>query len=198
MDYEILSWISRTFGNSKFFAVLSRVLSFIGDKYCLIALVVLLLCFKKTRKVGLYVMIAGAISWGLNNFIIKDIIKRDRPFVTYPELSNMCELAGEALPGEYSMASGHSITSMAVAVAIMFFSKKWGGVAIGVSVLIGLSRLGLCVHYPTDVLVGWMLGAIFAVGLHYLTNIVLKFIESKREKNKNEKISVSNEKSEQN
>lgn len=198
MDYAVLFWISRTFGNSKFFAVFSRVLSFIGDKYCLVALVILLLCFKKTRKLGLYVMIAGGLSWAVNNFVIKEIVKRDRPFVTYPELTNMCNLAGEALPGEYSMASGHSITSMAVAVSIMFFSKKWGGVAIAVAVLIGLSRLGLCVHYPTDVLVGWILGAIFAVGLHYLMNVILKFIKSKWEKNKNEKISISNEKSEQN
>lgn len=191
MDYAVLSWINNTFGNSKFFAVLSRVLSFIGSKWGMIALVILLLVFKKTRKLGLYVMIAGGLTWLINDFIIKNIIKRDRPFVTYEELKNMCVLAGEELPNGYSMASGHSATSMAVAVAIMFFSKKWGGVAIGISVLIGLSRLGLCVHYPTDVLLGWAIGAIFAVALHFATKFALKFIESKWG-NKNEENSISN------
>lgn len=195
MDYAVLAWINDVFGNSKLFAIISRLVSFIGSKWGMIALVVILLSIKKTRKIGLYVMIAGGVSWFINDFIIKDIIKRDRPFVTYEELRNMCGLAGEELPDGYSMPSGHSVTSMAVAVAIMFFSRKWGGVAIGASVLIGFSRLGLCVHYPTDVLLGWIVGAVFAVALHYATNYVLKFINSKWG-NKNEKDSISNEKSE--
>lgn len=197
MDYEILSWVSKTFGSSKFFAVLSSILSFIGDKYFVIGFVVLLLCFKKTRKVGFYVMIAGGIAVFINNCLIKNIVKRDRPFISHPELANMCELAGIDLPDEYSMASGHSVTSMAVAIAIMFFSKRWGILAIIVSVLIGLSRIGLCVHYPTDVFVGWVLGAVIAIGLHFLTNYGVKLFNSKRG-NKNEKNSISNEKSEQN
>lgn len=191
MDYAVLTWVNNTFGNSRFFAVVSRLLSFIGSKWGMIALVVLLLAFKKTRKVGLFVMIAGGATFIINDFIIKNIVKRDRPFVTYEELKNMCVLAGEELPDGYSMTSGHSATSMAVAVAIMFFSRKWGGVAIGVSVLIGLSRLGLCVHYPTDVLLGWIVGAVLAVGLHFATKYALKFINLKWG-NKNEKNSLSN------
>lgn len=196
MDYSILSWINETFGSSKAFAVISRIFSFIGSKWGMVALVLILLCFKKTRKVGFYVMVAGGLTALINSAIIKPIIQRDRPFVTYPELENMCILAGEEFPDGFSMASGHSATAMAVAVAIMFFSKKWGSVAMAMAVLIGLSRLGLCVHYPTDVLTGWIIGAIFAVGLHYLTTLGLKFINSKWGK-KNEKVSVSNEKQEQ-
>lgn len=196
MDYAVLSWINRVFGGSKFVAVLARVFSFIGDKWGMIALVGLLLFFKKTRKVGLYVMIAGGLTWVFNDLILKVIIKRDRPFVTYPELENMCNLAGESLPDGYSMFSGHSSTAMAVAVAIMFFSKKWGSVATIVAFFIGLSRLVLCVHYPTDVLGGFVIGVVLSIGLHYLTNLGLKLISSIR-RNKNEKNSVSNEKSTQ-
>lgn len=196
MDYEVLSWISRVFGESKFVAVLARIFSFIGDKWGMIVLVGLLLCFKKTRKVGFYVMIAGGLTWVFNDLILKLIIKRDRPFVTHPELANMCELAGEALPDGYSMFSGHSSTAMAVAVAIMFFSKKWGSVSLFVAVLIGVSRLILCVHYPTDVLGGFVVGAVLSIGLHYLTNLGFKILSSIKEK-KNEKNSVSNEKSTQ-
>lgn len=195
MDYSILSWISRTFGTSKLFGIIARVLSFIGGKWGVIAIIILLLCFKKTRKVGLYVMIAGGVTFLLNDVVIKNIVKRDRPFVTYPELANMCKMAGEEFPDGYSMASGHSATSMAMAVAIMFFSKKWGGLSIGLSVLIGLSRLALCVHFPTDVLTGWILGLVLSIGLHYATNWGLKLIY-KKWGNKNEKHSSSNEKQE--
>ena len=143
------------------------------------------------RKIKLRHGELGASDCKWYDFVIKNIIKRDRPFVTHEELKNMCMLAGEELPDGYSMTSGHAAVSMAVAVAIMFFSKKWGGVAIGVSVLVGLSRLGLCVHYPTDVLLGWVVGVAFAIGLHFATNVALKFINSKWG-NKNEKNSSSN------
>ena len=69
MDYNVLSWISRVFGESKFVAVLARIFSFIGDKWGMIILVALLLCFKKTRKVGFYVMIAGGLTWVFNDLI---------------------------------------------------------------------------------------------------------------------------------
>ena len=196
MDYDVLSWISRVFGESKFVAVMARIFSFIGDKWGMIALVGLLLCFKKTRKAGIYVMIAGGLTWVFNDLILKMIIKRDRPFVSHPELVNMCKLAGEALPDGYSMFSGHSATAMAVAVAIMFFSRKWGSVAIVMAVLIGVSRLILCVHYPTDVLGGLVIGAVLSIGLHYLTNLGFKLLNSFKEM-KNEKNSVSNKKSTQ-
>lgn len=198
MDYSILSWISRTFGGSKALAIFAKIFSIIGDKWGVIAIVLVLLCFKKTRKIGLFVMIAGGFTAILNDIVIKNIIKRDRPFELYPELKNMCELAKYEFPDGYSMASGHAATSMAMAVAVMFFSKKWGGVSIALSVLVGLSRLVLCVHFPTDVLVGWVLGAALAVGLHYLTKIGLKFINKKWGNKKDEENSISIEKQEQN
>lgn len=196
MDYNILSWISEVFGNNKFVAVFAKILSFIGDKWGILTIVGLLLCFKKTRKVGFYVMVAGGLTWIINDLGIKLIVKRDRPFVTYPELENMCKLAGEALPDGYSFASGHSATAMAIAVAIMFFSRKWGSLAVVLAFLIGLSRIVLCVHFPTDVIAGFLIGAVLAVGFHYLTNLGFKVINSIR-RNKDEKNSVSDKKSEQ-
>jgi undecaprenyl-diphosphatase len=196
MDYEILSWISEVFGNNKFVAVLARILSFIGDKWGVLTIVALLLCFKKTRKIGFYVMVAGGLTWIINDLGVKLIVKRDRPFVTYPELENMCLLAGESFPDGYSFASGHSATAMAIAIAIMFFSRKWGSVAVFVAFLIGLSRLILCVHFPTDVFAGFLIGVVLSVGLHYLTNLGFKVINSIR-RNKNEKNSVSDKKSKQ-
>ena len=197
MDFAVLSWVNRVFGSNKFMAVTARILSFIGDKWGMIAIVVMLLCFKKTRKLGFYVMVAGGLTWVFNDLILKLLIKRNRPFITHPELENMCRLAGEDLPDGYSMFSGHSATAMAVAVAIMFFSRKWGSVAIVVAFFIGLSRLILCVHYPTDVFGGFIIGAVLAIGLHYLTNLGFKIINSIR-RNKDEKNSVSDKKSEQN
>lgn len=128
--------------------------------------------------------------WVLNSVILKPIIARPRPFVTLPALSGICELAGVDLPPEYSMASGHAANSIAIAMTIFMFSKKWGGIALIYPFLVGLSRICLCVHYSSDVIVGWLIGAVVAVAIHYLLNLIIKDFNSKKEK-KNGKVSSS-------
>lgn len=64
----------------------------------------------------------------------------------------------------FSFPSGHSGNSAAVYGSIARFSKKrWMAVtAVGITLLVGCSRFCLGVHYPTDVLCGWLLG-LFAI-----------------------------------
>ena len=63
---------------------------------------------------------------------------------------------------------------MTLAVSVFMFSKKYGIVAIIVSVIIGLTRMILCVHFLTDVLVGFVVGIIFAILIHYLIKFITK------------------------
>jgi membrane-associated phospholipid phosphatase len=72
-----------------------------------------------------------------------------------------------------SFPSGHALETMAALLALLAFvlpmmSRAKGRVAIAVSVLIlvlvGTSRVALNVHYPSDVLAGWSLGYLYALG----------------------------------
>ncbi len=93
---------------------------------------------------------AGALA-----YLLKHIVARPRPELW------------ERLVVEtgYSLPSGHAVASMAVAlcVAIMLWHTKWRGLVVGLGslyvLLIGFTRLYLGVHYPTDVLAGWLLSA---------------------------------------
>jgi len=97
---------------------------------------------------------AGAIA-----YVLKHIVARPRPELW------------ERLVVEtgYSLPSGHAVASMAVAacVVIMLWHTKWRRLAIVLGslyvVLIGFTRLYLGVHYPTDVLAGWLIASVWLI-----------------------------------
>ena len=74
------------------------------------------------------------------------------------------------MPASYSFPSGHSANSMAAftAIALIAVPPRWRrlalSAAIGLGILIGLTRIFLGVHWPSDVLGGWAWG-LFVVGL---------------------------------
>ena len=63
-------------------------------------------------------------------------------------------------PDDFSFPSGHTAASFASVTALWLAGKKqWAMAALPVGVLIAFSRMYLCVHYPTDILGGAILGA---------------------------------------
>ncbi len=93
--------------------------------------------------------------------IMKVVVARPRPEVI------------RRAPGSYSFPSGHtmSATGFAVALAIVFWPTRWRWPVLIAATLyavgIGLSRVYLTVHYPSDVLGGWAL-SLAVVGLVWL------------------------------
>ena len=105
--------------------------------------------------------VAGA---GALNLILKAVFQRDRP-----ELWE--RLVTE---NSYSFPSGHAMASSALAFSIMVVCWptrwRWVGVAAGIAYMavIGLTRLYLGVHYPSDVLAGWMVSAAWIATMVYV------------------------------
>ena len=64
------------------------------------------------------------------------------------------------VPGRFLLSFGHTAASFASVTALWMAGKKqWAMAALPVGVLIAFSRMYLCVHYPTDILGGAILGA---------------------------------------
>lgn len=149
----------------KYFTVLGNS----GAIWIVTALV--LMCFKKTRKCAFTMATALILCLVLGNITLKPLIARIRPFDVKTTLDIIIPK-----PHDFSFPSGHTFSSFASAYVIFKNYRKWGLAAFVFAGLMAFSRLYLCVHYPTDILGGIILGIINGK----LSNtIYYKYIERK-------------------
>ncbi|MDD2284262.1 MAG: phosphatase PAP2 family protein [Paludibacter sp.] len=106
-------------------------------------------------KDACYIALASAINLGMT-VILKESIRRERPGETYPEYITMYKKAID-----FAMPSGHTSTCFATATALSLKYPEWYIIvpAYAWATSVGLSRMHLGMHYPTDVLAGAALGA---------------------------------------
>ena len=127
-----------------------------GQIWLLVSLA--LLIPRKTRKAGICIISSYILVFLIGQYALKDLIARPRPChidETVPLLVKR--------PGSYSCPSTHSAWAFAAATSIYCYHKR-AGIVVGVIALImGFSRLYLFVHFPTDVLIGAVMGIVLAV-----------------------------------
>ncbi|MBR2320447.1 MAG: phosphatase PAP2 family protein [Clostridia bacterium] len=163
-ELSILWWIREHLTNPFLDTVMPYISSLArhGEFWILVALI--LVCFKKTRKAGVAMGIAMAAGYLIGNMGMKNLFARTRPYdVTEVQLL-------VAKLHDFSFPSGHTLVSFEAATALWFYHRKWGVAAFVLAALIGLSRLYLFVHYPTDVLAGAVLGIGIGLAACFVTN----------------------------
>lgn len=145
-----------------------KVITRFGDVVLLLMVCATLLVIPKSRKsYGLPAIISVVVAAGLN-YAIKHAVARPRP--------DILRLIAET---GYSFPSGHAMISAAFYVTLaLIIWGRWKGnrgrttivmMLFGVlTILIGLSRVYLGVHYASDIIVGWLLGSLIAYGSYRL------------------------------
>ena len=156
----------------------------LGNKgYLWIAIGIILIIFKKTRKTGILLLISLLISHLLNNFVLKILIDRPRPYEVIP---NVRMLIGKV--EETSFPSGHSAIAFGSAFVIFLREKGWlRWTALVMAILMALSRLYVGVHYPTDVLAGSIVGMLIASGVIFSEKNISRKIKPKLNQERNRK-----------
>lgn len=135
-----------------------KAITYLGNWQSIVILCLVLLILPPTRIPYGVPVASGAIFVTILNKIIKNIVQRPRP-------DDILHLVQE---GGFSFSSGHSITSMFVYGMLIYLIRKNVQNRILANILtvllcipligVGISRIYLGVHYPTDVLAGWCLG----------------------------------------
>jgi undecaprenyl-diphosphatase len=106
--------------------------------------------WKLTSASGL---VAAAIAM-LTNQVISYLWDRPRPFTAHAAATHLLS----APSPDPSFPSDHAAVAFAIAFAVLAFSRRGGIVFLAAATLIGLSRIALGMHYPSDVLAGAAVG----------------------------------------
>jgi membrane-associated phospholipid phosphatase len=104
---------------------------------------------------------------------LKFAVKRDRPFITYPDIEKL------TAAGSLSFPSGHTSSAFSLATSLSLIYPKWYVIAPSFlwASSVGYSRMHLGVHYPSDVLAGAIIGSGTAWLSYELNNYFFKRIQ---------------------
>ncbi|MDD2529736.1 MAG: phosphatase PAP2 family protein [Bacteroidales bacterium] len=173
-----------------FFGFLSHNLSFV----LAILSAFLLLTIKKYRKDFWILIVLVALSFLLADRIsvlcFKDVFQRLRPShalegVNLVKLSSW-HLIYDYKGGLYGFVSSHAANAFSLATIFSVLGKKYKLFPVLIyswAILVGYSRIYCGVHYPSDVIVGGILGIGIGLLIVILYKLVLKKYKSKKTDN---------------
>ena len=144
---------------------------------CLIGAIVLIIM----NQIRNSLLLIGSIlvSYGLN-LLVKSMFQRERP-----QDYRLLEEDGYSFPSGNAMV-GTSFYLFAAVLLYQRYQKRWILVTGAIlPFLLGLSRVYVGVHYPSDILAGFALGIVLVIILTKLTDKRFKQVESVNRKNTN-------------
>ena len=178
---NILCWLQQNL-RTPFFDGAAVVLGFLGEAGLIwIALTLVLMYFKKTRRVGFYCGISILLTFIMVNLIVKPIAARTRPY----DLFEMLVPLG-VVPHDGSFPSGHTANAFSCAWVLFRCAqttrvsaiRKIGLPALILAILISLSRIYSVIHFPSDVFGGALIGIIMSeVSIHAFKKPVKKLFK---------------------
>ncbi len=158
LDTALFYFFNVQLSNPVFDAVMP-VITATGN-WRILAIPIGLFWFWKGRSKGRWAILYAVFAWGLsdlfNSNLVKSVFERPRPCLA---LSDVHLLVG--CGQTYSFPSGHAVTSFAIATFLTLVYPRARWVLFPLAFLVSYSRIAVGVHYPFDILVGWVEGALF-------------------------------------
>jgi undecaprenyl-diphosphatase len=169
LDIAIFHWINRFF----VFSWLDPVMVYITDLnhfqwWLIIGLLSFILFGKRRERLSMFLIIIAVIFSDILGNFLKHLFVRMRPEHILENVRLLIESTSS-----YSLPSNHAMnTAAAATVLVLRYPKKKiiGYCAIVISFLVSYSRVYVGVHYPSDIISGWL----FGIGCAWITVQIFK------------------------
>jgi undecaprenyl-diphosphatase len=137
----------------------------------LVVATIIFLLFSEKHRMALFVLLA-TLGGGIVSVLLKGIFGRHRPDL----VPHGTDVYSTSFPSGHAMMSAVVYLTLGALVARLI-PGRWlkiyvMGIAATLSILIGISRVYLGVHWPSDVLAGWAVGAAWALGCWLVAHVI--------------------------
>lgn len=156
-----------------------QLIIFFSDRfgYLLVLGLFISFFFYKDKKQGvrdILIVLSTAFFAYAIAYIFKHLLPHPRPFEV---LSDAYVLYTHG--GGDSFPSGHATFFMALATSLFFIRRRLALVYVMGALIIGSMRIAVGVHWPFDILAGWILGAALGIFGYYFLHYILTRITQK-------------------
>jgi undecaprenyl-diphosphatase len=179
LDRKVFLWINNQWSLPPLDFFFSYFITWLGNAGVVIALVGIFFALKKPSyfREHFFWFLAAMLLAGLCVLVLKKMISRPRPLTDFAPLIETgtvhIHVLGAALKYR-SFPSGDTQTAFTAATYLSLLLPRWTPLFIFLAVGVGLSRIYRGVHFPLDVIIGGLIGAVFASGAWLVRKKVLK------------------------
>lgn len=165
LDAELLLWIQ---GHLRAEALdgFWKGITWLGEYgWFWIVLSLVLLVASRTRPVGVTALVSLALCAVVTNLCLKLLIARPRPYDAVDEVVLLI-----ARQSDYSFPSGHTCAAFATSlICLRMLPRRFGVPLVCLASLVAFSRMYLGVHYPGDVLGGFLVALVGSTVAYHVT-----------------------------
>jgi undecaprenyl-diphosphatase len=152
-DSRILVKLNRHF-DKRLLNMFFRTVTHLGGAY--ITITAALFCLLLSPSNSRFVAISSALALAASHLPVhlgKQFFPRVRPYLKFENL----RYPNNPLK-DHSFPSGHTTAIFAIITPYILFLPELAVILLPIALSVGLSRIYLCLHYPTDVIAGAILG----------------------------------------